>query len=224
MAASLLERHAECVVLELVPADPEPEAEAAITEQIELGRLLGQQRRLTLGPDEDRAGKGQVGAAGQVGEHQERFAEGVIDRVGTTEIAEHRSVPTEHVVVGRQVGVAEVCDRLPNGADGAAVTARFGLGENHADVHGCSLPARCWRSQARAWRRRRSALTLAPMLVRIFVEPQQGATYEQQARVAQAAEASGFDAFFRSDHFLTMGGDGLPGPTDAWITLGAHRP
>ena len=39
--------------------------------------------------------------------------------------------------------------------------------------------------------------------------------------MAQAAEAAGFDAFFRSDHFLTMGGDGLPGPTDSWITLGA---
>src|SRR6202034_4619368 len=25
--------------------------------------------------------------------------------------------------------------------------------------------------------------------------------------------------FFRSDHFLAMGGDGLPGPTDAWLTL-----
>ena len=59
------------------------------------------------------------------------------------------------------------------------------------------------------------------MLVRIFVEPQFGASYEQQVRMAQAAEAAGFDAFFRSDHFLTMGGDGLPGPTDSWITLGA---
>ena len=39
--------------------------------------------------------------------------------------------------------------------------------------------------------------------------------------MAQAAEAAGFDAFFRSDHFLTMGGDGLPGPTDSWVTLGA---
>ena len=39
--------------------------------------------------------------------------------------------------------------------------------------------------------------------------------------MAQVAEAAGFDAFFRSDHFLTMGGDGLPGPTDSWITLGA---
>ncbi len=59
------------------------------------------------------------------------------------------------------------------------------------------------------------------MKLRIFVEPQQGASYEQQLRMAQAAESAGFDAFFRSDHFLTMGGDGLPGPTDAWVTLGA---
>ncbi|HEX3333615.1 MAG TPA: LLM class F420-dependent oxidoreductase, partial [Acidimicrobiales bacterium] len=58
------------------------------------------------------------------------------------------------------------------------------------------------------------------MRLRIFIEPQQGATYDQQVRIAQAAEANGFDALFRSDHFLTMGGDGLPGPTDAWVTLG----
>ena len=33
-------------------------------------------------------------------------------------------------------------------------------------------------------------------------------------------ERLGFDAFFRSDHYLVMGGsDGLPGPTDAWVTL-----
>jgi hypothetical protein len=57
--------------------------------------------------------------------------------------------------------------------------------------------------------------------VRIFTEPQMGATYEQLLEMARLAEACGFDAFFRSDHYLTMGGDGLPGPTDAWITLGA---
>jgi F420-dependent oxidoreductase-like protein len=57
------------------------------------------------------------------------------------------------------------------------------------------------------------------MKLRIFIEPQQGATYEQQVRMAQKVEALGFDALFRSDHFLTMGGDGLPGPTDAWVTL-----
>ena len=57
--------------------------------------------------------------------------------------------------------------------------------------------------------------------LRIFTEPQLGATYVDQLRVARCAEAAGYDAFFRSDHFLTMGSsDGLPGPTDSWVTLG----
>jgi len=58
------------------------------------------------------------------------------------------------------------------------------------------------------------------MRLRIFLEPQQGATYDQQLGVAMCAEREGFDALFRSDHYLAMGGaSGLPGPTDAWITL-----
>jgi F420-dependent oxidoreductase-like protein len=57
------------------------------------------------------------------------------------------------------------------------------------------------------------------MDVRVFVEPQQGATYGDQLAVARAAEAIGFSAFFRSDHYLAMSGDGLPGPTDSWVTL-----
>jgi len=57
--------------------------------------------------------------------------------------------------------------------------------------------------------------------LRIFTEPQQGATYGDLLAVAQRAEQLGFGAFFRSDHYLAMGGsDGLPGPTDAWVTLG----
>jgi F420-dependent oxidoreductase-like protein len=60
------------------------------------------------------------------------------------------------------------------------------------------------------------------MQVRIFTEPQQGADYATLLRVAQAAESLGFDGFFRSDHYLSMGpGSGLPGPTDAWVTLAA---
>ncbi len=55
--------------------------------------------------------------------------------------------------------------------------------------------------------------------LRIFTEPQQGASYDTLLTVAQATEKLGFSAFFRSDHYLTMGGDGLPGPTDAWTTL-----
>ena len=59
------------------------------------------------------------------------------------------------------------------------------------------------------------------MKLRIFTEPQQGATYDQLLAVAQLAEELGFDAFFRSDHYLHMGGSGGPGSTDAWTTLAA---
>jgi F420-dependent oxidoreductase-like protein len=54
---------------------------------------------------------------------------------------------------------------------------------------------------------------------RAFVEPQQGATYADQLAVARTAEQLGYSAFFRSDHYLAMSGDGLPGPTDSWVTL-----
>ncbi|GAA3041343.1 LLM class F420-dependent oxidoreductase [Pseudonocardia yunnanensis] len=55
---------------------------------------------------------------------------------------------------------------------------------------------------------------------RIFTEPQQGASYDDLLRVARATEDAGYDAFFRSDHYLKMGEvSGEPGPSDAWITL-----
>jgi F420-dependent oxidoreductase-like protein len=56
--------------------------------------------------------------------------------------------------------------------------------------------------------------------LRIFTEPQQGASYDDLLRVATATEDAGYDAFFRSDHYLKMGDvSGEPGPTDAWVTL-----
>ncbi|MDC5696263.1 LLM class F420-dependent oxidoreductase [Intrasporangium calvum] len=57
------------------------------------------------------------------------------------------------------------------------------------------------------------------MDLRVFTEPQQGATYDDLLAVARAAEDLGFGGFFRSDHYLHMSGDGGPGPTDAWTTL-----
>lgn len=58
------------------------------------------------------------------------------------------------------------------------------------------------------------------MELRIFTEPQQGASYDQLLAVARRAEETGYGAFFRSDHYLKMGSvSGLPGPTDAWTTL-----
>jgi F420-dependent oxidoreductase-like protein len=60
------------------------------------------------------------------------------------------------------------------------------------------------------------------MTLRIFAEPQQGATYDELLAVATTAEECGFGAFFRSDHVLRIGdGSGTPTVTDAWITLAA---
>ena len=57
------------------------------------------------------------------------------------------------------------------------------------------------------------------MQLRIFTEPQEGAEYSTLLAAAQATERLGFDAFFRSDHYLAIESPGPPGPTDAWITL-----
>lgn len=59
------------------------------------------------------------------------------------------------------------------------------------------------------------------MRLTVFTEPQQGASYDDLLRVALHAQAAGFDGFFRSDHYLAIGGAGWPGPTDAWATLAA---
>ncbi|GAA2573176.1 LLM class F420-dependent oxidoreductase [Winogradskya consettensis] len=58
------------------------------------------------------------------------------------------------------------------------------------------------------------------MRVSLFIEPHRGATYDDQLRLARHAEDAGFEGFFRADHYQSMGADpGLPGPTDAWLTL-----
>lgn len=54
----------------------------------------------------------------------------------------------------------------------------------------------------------------------VFIEPQQGASYDDQLAIAQASEQLGFTGFFRSDHFMRMGsGSGEPGPSDSWTIL-----
>ena len=58
------------------------------------------------------------------------------------------------------------------------------------------------------------------MRLRILLEPHHGASYAQILALAQAAEAGGFDAFFRSDHYLGIDADDLGyQPTDSWTTL-----
>jgi F420-dependent oxidoreductase-like protein len=57
--------------------------------------------------------------------------------------------------------------------------------------------------------------------LRAFTEPQQGATFAQLLAVAQRAERLGYSGFFRSDHYVHIGGEPRPDVTDAWVTLGA---
>lgn len=54
-----------------------------------------------------------------------------------------------------------------------------------------------------------------------MTEPQEGASYADLLRAAQASEAAGYEGFFRTDHYRAIDGSGEPGPTDAWTTLSA---
>ena len=58
------------------------------------------------------------------------------------------------------------------------------------------------------------------MRLRVLLEPHHGATYAQILALAKAAEEGGFDAFFRSDHYLGIDANDLTyQPTDSWTTL-----
>ncbi|NED55510.1 LLM class F420-dependent oxidoreductase [Micromonospora aurantiaca] len=60
------------------------------------------------------------------------------------------------------------------------------------------------------------------MRVSVFTEPHRGADYDDQLRFARLIEETGFEGFFRADHYRAMGDEpALPGPTDAWLTLAA---
>ena len=52
-----------------------------------------------------------------------------------------------------------------------------------------------------------------------MIEGQEGVTWEQWVALADAAEAAGLDALFRSDHYLSIVRGGEAGSLDAWTTL-----
>src|SRR6266702_1076469 len=62
-----------------------------------------------------------------------------------------------------------------------------------------------------------------PMRMCLMIEGQENVTWDQWVAIADAAERAGFDALFRSDHYLSLSGrdrdDG--GTLDAWTTLAA---
>ena len=69
----------EGLVLDVVPADPHPQAQPAPGQEVDVGRLACDERRLALGEDQDPGGKADpLGDGSQVGEHHERVVEGVV--------------------------------------------------------------------------------------------------------------------------------------------------
>ncbi|HEU4672655.1 MAG TPA: LLM class flavin-dependent oxidoreductase, partial [Candidatus Limnocylindrales bacterium] len=53
----------------------------------------------------------------------------------------------------------------------------------------------------------------------LMIEPQQGLSYDEQLAVARHAEAAGFEALFRSDHYSSFPGASDNRTTDAWAVL-----
>ena len=53
----------------------------------------------------------------------------------------------------------------------------------------------------------------------LMTEPQQGMSYADQLAAAKRAEANGFDAYFRADHFASFPGTAGQPTTDAWTIL-----
>ncbi len=53
----------------------------------------------------------------------------------------------------------------------------------------------------------------------LMIEPQQGLTYVDQLGIARLAERLGFEALFRSDHYVSFPGDSDGPTTDAWTVL-----
>lgn len=57
------------------------------------------------------------------------------------------------------------------------------------------------------------------MKVSLFVDPQEGMTYQQLVDAAQRAEREGFHGLYRSDHLMSTAGHHDRSATEAWSTL-----
>ncbi len=132
-----------------------------------------------------------------------------------------RSYFLEADYVGRNPRLRSLGYLVERGADNCGEHANFGSFVEVAVIESIDVPRKklhgpCLAEMPNAGR----PTKVAGMDLRIFVEPQQGASYDTLLAVAQTTEKSGFDAFFRSDHYLKMGAvSGLPGPTDTWVTM-----
>ena len=134
-----MEVHAQCLVLDGVPADAEPEPEASAREHVDLRRLLGEQRCLPLPGDDDSGDELEAGRqARQVAEEHEDLVEHVLGAIRADEVRMAGVVRSEHMVVGEQVVEAELLHGLRELAHAAGVGADLCLWEDGSELH--------WRS------------------------------------------------------------------------------
>ena len=102
---------AERLVLDGVPAEPDAEPEPSLGQQVDLGGLLGDERRLALGQDDHAGDQLERGARGEVAEQHERLVERRVHVVRAVPRRVRLGIGAEHVVVGEQVGEPELLDR-----------------------------------------------------------------------------------------------------------------
>src|SRR4051795_554148 len=58
----------------------------------------------------------------------------------------------------------------------------------------------------------------------LMLESQQGLSYADHVAIAKRAEANGFEALFRSDHYTSFPGPAGRPTTDAWTVLARLAP
>jgi hypothetical protein len=132
----------EGLVLDMVPADPDTEAETTAGQKVNVGRLSRDECRLALGKDQDAGGEtDSLGDPSQMGKHHERVVEWVVLGVWAGELRCSIGVDgAEHMVVREEVVKAQVLGRSSNSPNRARVSSKLDLRVDHTDLHGFSLP------------------------------------------------------------------------------------
>ena len=129
---------AQRLELHVVPANADAQGEAAATEHVDLGGLLGHQGGLALGQDED-AGD-EANALRQRGDECQRsqrlMDDAVVSVVVVADMGMVGRIGSQHVVGDEQVVELHLLDGLHVVADGGRVRPDFGLGEDCANLHG----------------------------------------------------------------------------------------
>ena len=108
--STVAERRAERLVLDSVPTESDAEAEPSLGQQVDLGGLLGHERRLALGQDDHPGHQLEPGARGEIAEQHEGLVERRGDVVRTAPRGVRLGIGAEHVVVRQQVGEPERLD------------------------------------------------------------------------------------------------------------------